>query len=213
MTVGIRRYWRWVVPLSAAVAVSAVVAVAGHSSTSVDRQSVMSNPAKSRLVNGERHVSSRLVANFHVLRGAHAADAGSPQPPLPLAAVRDFTATPASQYGVDPALARYVVSGPVGAWIVPGANGLCIYSDTGGTCGSVAGADAGTLREIVTAADGKETLVGIAPDGNSAVLVTDIAKVTHTVAVVDNLYAASDIKPASVLVRDSAGHEQTLETR
>ncbi|MHB8492760.1 MAG: hypothetical protein ACYDA6_11195 [Solirubrobacteraceae bacterium] len=108
--------------------------------------------------------------------------------------------------GLDLAAARSSEVDGLTVWIIPGASEVCEYmSPTGGaaatpswwgsadpvgTCGPVAESIKGNLVLWHVAAGGEVTMVGIAPDGNSAVRIAGSNGSTMSVPVANNVYVA-----------------------
>ncbi|HEY2768034.1 MAG TPA: hypothetical protein VGI76_07235 [Solirubrobacteraceae bacterium] len=124
--------------------------------------------------------------------------------------------TIASQYGLSASLAREVTYGKTHVWLIPGATGISLDDlETGtGAGGPIAHALAGTL---ITDVGGNEngitgggTVYGIAPNGNSKVVVHDADGSTEDVPVEHNVYVITRPGSVSVEVADGAGKVQTV---
>jgi hypothetical protein len=158
-------------------------------------------------------VDSALMASFAVLRQS------LPNPvqlPSDIAGAYTGPAQPANPYGVDPNLAEYVAS--ANTWILPGSSGVCLI-----TIGIVRpGVGSGSCNSDLFALSGdffvdskkwptrQIVLVGLAPDGNQTVSVTDADGSTHHVPVTDNLYVVTGGDPSSITLRDASGAPTTV---
>jgi hypothetical protein len=158
-------------------------------------------------------LDSALSASFAVLR-----QPGPSPVPLPpdLAGAYTGPAQPANPYGIDPNLARYVA--PAHTWILPGSSGLCVI-----TIGIVGpGVGSGNCNSTLLALSGdffvpskqwptkQIVVVGLAPDGNRTVDVTDTDGSTREVRVTDNVYVVRGGHPSSIKLRDASGALTTV---
>ena len=135
-----------------------------------------------------------LAASFAVLR--------QPQPspvalPPSISGAYTGPAQPPNPYGVNPNLAVYVAAART--WILPGTSGVCIQGPSAG-CDSTQAALAGDF--LFSTGD---TYVGLAPDGNSTVTVTDANGTTSQVTVTGNVYVITGGEPTAITLRDSSG--------
>lgn len=75
-------------------------------------------------------------------------------------------------------------------WVVPGRNGMCVLSDSGGTCGSVEQAQQGYMVSASTTGEaGAVVADGLVPDGVSSVVAGLQDGTTHEVSVHDNVFS------------------------
>jgi len=133
-----------------------------------------------------RTVPARLAAVFVVFRRtANPADA------LPAALADIFMRSPEADLGLNPTLARRIGGLQHPAYLVPGRDGIGLYSAAGG----------GTFVPYSDAIDGKllaesfrpgtpEVVTGVVPDGVGKVTFELTGGGTQTVPVKDNLYQA-----------------------
>lgn len=112
----------------------------------------------------------------------------------------------AAQYGVNTTLARPVAGGS-GAWLIPGDGGLCLWlTDAGGKsgglgCATTAKAVAGELSESRMSEAGVQHVVGVVPDGTTAVTLNG-----KPLTVVDNGWeAVTGPQPANIEITTSGG--------
>jgi hypothetical protein len=116
-----------------------------------------------------------------------------------------------SQFGLSANLAREVTYGKGHVWLIPGATGIFLDDlETGsGEGGPIADAVEGGIFTDVGGyehgAKGSGTVYGIAPNGNSHVVVHDADGGTETVPVEHNVYIITHPGAVSVEVADSAG--------
>jgi hypothetical protein len=163
-----------------------------------------------------RPISPSLRRHFSVLRSARAA-AASQGIELPAGVAQEVTEAGgmSAEYKLEPAQARHLTL-PNGsdAWVIPGAAGACLFvqgsaePESGGACGSVASANAGTIMIVKTnQSTGAKVVFGLVPDGGEAVTLTDSDGSTTQVPVNDNVYETS-VSPGSqsITVRDAQGN-------
>jgi len=195
-----------------AIAVAAiVVGAAGAKSGSRD-------VTRSRKSAGS-HVSRRLLAEFKVLRqdqegvkGAHGASASASYQPLPQGVVEGMDR---AQPEMEPSSAAFA-GGTYPTWVVPGANHICLVLGTTGansvpssSCGSTSSAAHQGLVISTENEAGTPVIVGLVPNGNSVVRVTDTGGTSKSVPVVDNVYEVTGGAPRTVTFRDGSGSETT----
>lgn len=117
---------------------------------------------------------------------------------------------------MDPAGARYV-TGAYPVWIVPGTE-VCIVTTgrngprefPGATCNTVAAAEQGKVCYSSVTEGGAPIVVGLAPDGDSVVTVTEANGSTVQAPVTDNVYEISSGDPVSVTLTTASGASVTL---
>lgn len=167
----------------------------------------------------KRRVASTLARHFGVFRFARSADAG---PTLPSAVAASLASVPQQ---LNVAAARFIVTGsapattPIGkstgVWLVPGAQGVCVFdADFGGTCSGLAGPGSpasGGLRATSSTGDGTETVMGLVPDGNTSVSVVMSDGSVDQASVVDNVYSITvSGVPAKLIAKDVSGVTKTF---
>jgi hypothetical protein len=91
---------------------------------------------------------------------------------------QSIAGSPIAQFSPEPAEAEYATTiGDIEYFVVPAATGVCIFEAEpgggGGICGSVSRALAGALRYTDIAPDGATTIVGLAPNTNTQVQLTE----------------------------------------
>jgi hypothetical protein len=160
-----------------------------------------------------RQVSQRLKKHFRVIRGDSRGRAASDSTTMPLR----IQGSVASQPGdLNVAQAAYVVSASGEAfWVVPGSNAACLVADSPTyptTCGPISGAgspSSGNFTEVEGQFGANaETVIGLAPDGNSTVQVLTNSGGSVTVPVTNNVYAATvSGEGIAVALRDASGDE------
>jgi len=158
---------------------------------------------------------SALASSFAVLR-----QTGANPIPLPASIAQGYTgpAQLSDPYGIDPSLARYVAAAKT--WILPGSSGACIQTyrsqgprtpiGTGGGCTATPAVLAGELVIRSTTSAGVITLVGLAPDGNTTVTITDTDGTARQIPVTDNVYVATGGHPSTITLNDASGTTTTL---
>jgi hypothetical protein len=215
---------------------SATSATAG---TAPPRHHPLGAAAPSRALLRSRRIptSPRLANAFGVfrhrqlLRTAQAGDGVASSPglqPITTRMANRLTAPggPTAEYGLNPSLTQEVAVNPsLHVWLVPGSEGVCVIQplqmETGQPvlgayatgCGSVATASAGGFWGVAGDQGGEQTLVGLAPDGNSTVSVMDAEGSDQRVPVVDNVYVAKGVDLKTVAVRDVAGAVRTFRLK
>jgi hypothetical protein len=172
-------------------------------------------------------VSHRLRRQFGVFRTAHGAVAGGSGLPSGYAEGLAEPNSLGAEYGLEPAQARYVaVTGTFHVWLVPGSRGVCLavpaatreskfgtVPATGpvavsATCGSVPDAEEGKLLMLSRSASdgtGTGTVVGLAPDGESAVKATKADGSTTELPVMQNVYEGTSAQLQSIAVAGANG--------
>lgn len=120
-----------------------------------------------------------------------------------------------AQFGVNASLAREVTYGQSHLWIVPGSVGICLQDlEAGaGVCGPISHAIAGKTATDVGGDEhgivGGGTIYGLAPNGNSKIVVHDANGNTEDVPVEHNVYIITHPGAVSIEVVDSSGKLQT----
>jgi hypothetical protein len=170
-------------------------------------------PSGATGASGPSSADSALAASFAVLR-----QPGPSPVPLPagIAGAYSGPAQPPNPYGIDPNLARYAAA--ANTWILPGSSGACLialgvagYGVSSGACNSTQAALSGELV-VRTGSTSRvsNTLVGLAPDGNATVTITDADGSTRQVPVSDNVYKVIGGNPSAITEHDSSGAVTTL---
>ena len=158
-------------------------------------------------------VDGALAASFAVLRTPGPSPVALPED---IAGAYTGPVQPANPYGIDPNLARYVAA--ANTWILPGSSGVCVI-----TIGIVGpGVGSGTCDSTLTALAGdfivyshkwptdQLVLVGLAPDGNPTVAVTDADGTTNQIPVTNNVYVVTGGNPSSMRLNDASGAPTTV---
>lgn len=123
---------------------------------------------------------------------------------------------PSGQFGLNPSLARNVAYGSEHVWVIPGSTGVCVHDfETGsGVCGPTSHALSGNITLDVggdeNGATGGGTIYGLAPNGNSVVVVHDANGSTEDVSVRHNVYVITHPGAVTVELVDGAGQKQTV---
>jgi hypothetical protein len=147
-------------------------------------------------------ISPQLTEHFAVLNG--------PSADVP-SAILNVAVGLNEQFGLNPSLAREVTYSPSSPaiWVIPGSEGMCIHVMTkveSGGCTSLKNTLAGDLQVEI----GGKTVYGVAPDGNSKVVVHNADGSTEDVAVEQNVYIISKPGAQSLDLTDGAGQTQTV---
>ena len=97
--------------------------------------------------------------------------------------------------GINPGLARRVLTSQGSVWVIPGNGFICVWNGGGG-CGSLTGSIAGKNLSWTSTGNGRGTLIdGLVPDGVARVAILLANGTVDEVAVHDNVYAASTPSP------------------
>jgi hypothetical protein len=150
-----------------------------------------------------------LYARFSILRSAQTA--ASSADGLPLATAEHLTepGTMVSEYEIEPANARAVDVNGTQAWVIPGANGICLAVPTpeGAAiaigCGSLAEAGKGILQ-VHGSSSGSAVVYGLVPNGDS-VSVTNRDGSHSNVPVSSNFFKYSGSSAQSVSIDSATG--------
>lgn len=185
------------------VAVAAVISV-----TVIGTAASGSNGRKSsrRVPVVQRAISPRLYRLIGALSRAKRASTSSP--PLPVV-VREGTT---QQTGVSPAAAVFA-GGAYPTWIIPGSTEVCLMHGTldetnstpGGICGTIAAFEQRGLAEVTESAPGSPMVIGLVPNGNASVEVTDLDGSVGSVPVTNNVYEITKGDPVSAKLRNAQG--------
>jgi hypothetical protein len=141
------------------------------------------------------------------------------QPPDGLDAGDDTSDASRNPFGIDPNFDQYAPSADT--WIQAGTSGLC--TDVIGVVGPPPiGSGSCAPSSLALAGDYFDSwpstwphthvfkLVGLAPDGNTAVTVTDTDGSNRQVPVTNNVYVVTGGHPSSVTLRDASGTLTTV---
>lgn len=152
-----------------------------------------------------RPVSHRLYRHIAALTRARRASADAH--PLPDAVLLGV----GRQLGLTPTAAVFV-DGAFPSWIVPGSTEVCLMhgplgsgGSSGGICGTIAAFEQRGLAEATETSSGANVVLGLVPDGNQSVEVTDSDGSTKAVPVTDNVYEITGGDPVSATLRDASG--------
>jgi hypothetical protein len=190
--------------LAAVIAVAAIVAVTASASSAGKRR------VKPHALAA---VSPRLSQLFAVLRvhGLRAHRAAANTQSLPVSVLEGMSR---SQRGLDPTRAAFA-GGIYPTWVVPGSTEVCLVIGAigkrgvpGSTCGSVKQGESGLALMTETDA-GAPIVLGLAPDGNRSVKVTDSNGTVETVPVTNNVYEITTGTPGTVTLEDASGTSVT----
>lgn len=191
--------------IASVIAVTAVVVVATAMAKSGARTHHASPPA----------VSPRLYRIFSVLRSdkqaGHRASAADSIPPLPAAVVEGMAHEP----GLDTSAAVFA-GGTYPAWVVPGTNEVCLIHGAigprgvpGGVCSSIGAVEQRGLAVTTESATGAAVVLGLVPNGNSSVNVTNANGSTESVPVANNVYEITSGTPSTIGLREASGAATT----
>jgi hypothetical protein len=120
-----------------------------------------------------------------------------------------------SQYGLSASLAREVTYGSHHIWLIPGSTGIGFHDFGNGSGGGGPATDAvaGNIMLYVGGENGTtggSLVYGLAPNGNSHVIVHDADGSTESVSVENNVYIITHPGAVSVEVTDGTGSVQTV---
>jgi hypothetical protein len=192
---------KWSAMVLAALVAATAVVVTAMASSSKHTVKLQSLPA----------VSPRLSQIFTVLRGsnlgAHSAAVGASSQPLPSSVLQGMSGSPR---GLEPTKAVFA-GGTYPTWVVPGTTEVCLVVGAIGTrgvpgsmCDTVARAEAGLA--LMTESDtGSPIVLGLAPNGNTSVTVTNADHTTKSIPVTSNVYEIVGGKPSTVTLKDASG--------
>jgi hypothetical protein len=198
-TIMTKRPTKSVVIFAALLAMVAAVAVTAAMASSDGRATRVSAPVV--------HVSARLDSIFRVLRRAHSASNVEAQA-LPIAVLQGL------QAGMDSSAAVFA-GGTYPTWVVPGSTEICLMHGAaphnvspGGICGTVEAAEHG-LADGTESAPGVPLILGLVPNGNASVTVTNANGTTESVPVTNNVYEVTSGMPISVTLKTASGAVET----
>jgi hypothetical protein len=116
--------------------------------------------------------------------------------------------------GVDTSAAVFA-GGTYPAWVVPGLTETCVIVGAvrpgdvpGGVCGSTAAAIHGLALATENAA-GTSVVLGLVPNGNASVKVTNADGTTENVPVTNNVYEVTGGTPSTVSLKEASGKRVT----
>jgi hypothetical protein len=189
---------RLLIIVSGLLAVSVAIAVAAATGANGTRT------AKPVAV-ARRPVSARL---YHLIGALGRADrASASSSPLPVAVLEGTT----QQLGITPAAAVFA-GGVYPSWIIPGSTEVCLVHDAlgqggtaGGICGTISALEQRGLAEADETSRGSTVVLGLVPDGNTSVGVTDADGAKTTTRVTNNVYEITSGDPVSATLKDASG--------
>jgi hypothetical protein len=192
-----------------AIVASALVVIVAAAAVATALASSKSHAARPHATG--HAVSARLDQIFKVLRvRGHVASVGTGAQALPPAVVEGMS----HQQGVDPSAAVFA-GGTYPTWVVPGSTEVCLIrlatrpgDVPDGVCGSVSAAEHG-LALTSESATGAPVVVGLVPDGNASVGVTDADGTSQNVPVTNNVYEITSGEPSMVSLREASGASVT----
>jgi hypothetical protein len=121
--------------------------------------------------------------------------------------------------GVDPSAAIAVEGGAYPVVVEPGETEICVLNgpegmtaasahaagELGGVCGTIADAETRGLADSTEAASGAPVVIGLVPNGNTSVSVTNTNGTTEDLPVTNNVYEITSGTPTSVTMKDATG--------
>ena len=190
--------------LTALVVVAAAVAVAAAAASSRDG-AVRLHSAPSRAVSG------RLGRVFSVLNSSHrAADSTAARTRFHPLQAGVVVGLGSAHPGVDASQAVFA-GGTYPTWVVPGSTEVCLVVGTIGprsvpsaVCAPITRAESG-LALMTETDSGQPLVLGLAPDGNTMVKVTNVDGTTGSVPVSNNVYQITSGKPETVSLKAAGG--------
>lgn len=165
-------------------------------------------PSHAPVVRPAHKSAATLIGHFSALRSAVAA---SSVPALPAATAEHLTeaGTMVAGYRLEPAQARYLGVGGTQAWVVPGANGICLVIPT--PDGSAIATGCGLATEVnrtgilqVQRPSSGPVVYGLVPNGDS-VTVTNQDGSHSNVPVASSFFKYSGPAAQSVSIHSAAG--------
>lgn len=195
-----KRLSAWLVVLAAGVV---AVLATGMISTSKSKNDLHLRTTKYA-------VSRRLTEIFKVFD--HGAQAHSASVTVPAELVQTMTAT---HPGLDFSDA-VATGGTAPTWVIPGTTEVCLIHEFGtpgngyggGVCGTIAAAEHG-LAVGTENANHEPLVIGLVPNGNKAVTVTESDDTEKSVPVTNNMYEVTGGHPSSVHVKEASGKSST----
>jgi hypothetical protein len=150
-----------------------------------------------------RHLTRSAKATFR-RRGARVSQTSAAQVPVS----ENVSENLHSPYGLVLGASAYLTDSTlpsVQIWLIPGATGECIVSEgvvgagvADSVCGSDAVASSGRLVKYSWTPGGTPEFIGLAPDGVTAVSVTERNGEVRTLPVQDNVYAVVGGQPTRI---------------
>jgi len=196
--------------------IAAAVLVAIVAMAAIATAMASSSPRAARRHTTHRHaVSGRLGHIFRALDArhvrAHRVSAATASVPLPAAV---FDAMSRWNPGLNPSAAVFT-GGTYPTWIVPGSTEVCLvvgpmraHDVPGAVCGSVSGSEHGFAMTTENAV-GAPVVIGLAPDGNASVEVTNANGTSESVPVVNNVYEVISGTPSTATLKEASGRTFT----
>ena len=191
---------------SALVVIVAAIAVAAAMASSKD-------PTTKPVAVPRARVSVRLDHLFGVLHKkvrAHSASAAT-EPPLP-AAIEEGVSL---QSTLDPSAAVFA-GGAYPTWVIPGSTEICLMANAtksggtpGGICGTISSVEQRGIAETTESASGSPVVLGLVPNGNNSVEVTNANGTKETAPVTNNVYEITSGDPVSATLKNASGATTT----
>jgi hypothetical protein len=162
-----------------------------------------------------------LRHTFAVLDSTRARAAAVLSQPLPAVIVKSIE-QPGSGLGRFGLHANEAVftGGTYPTWVVPGAGHVCLVVGSietrgvpGASCASTAQAEAGELTMLTETDAGAPIVLGLAPNTNKSITVTNTDGATHSVPVTNNVYEIHSGTPATVDLKSILGSKSTDEVK
>ncbi len=111
---------------------------------------------------------------------------------------------------MDPSAAVFADAGACPAWIVPGSEQVCLVhalngGGTGGICGTSAAIEQRGIAGTGESPSGSPVVLGLVPNGNTSVDVTNTDGSKETVPVTNNVYEITTGDPVSATLKNASG--------
>ena len=187
----------------------------GHAIASFtdSQQIARQQEAQQRLLSASstRPVAAALLNDFEIFKTPPPA----PSTSKPLPDIIALSLAHRWPYQLNIARARFVpYPGTSGVWVVPGTRGATMTMPDGqgfATDGVPLSGRASVLADHLITTTGnappRETIFGLAPNGNASVTLVLANGATRTVSVIDNVYSATvSINATTLIARDATGH-------
>ncbi len=182
----------------------AIIGILTSSASSKDQTARTRTPA-------HQPVSARLGNVLGVLghRGARAygASLAAGVQPLPNAVFQGVS----HEATLNPAAAVYA-GGAYPTWIIPGSTEVCLMANAtkpgdsaGGICGTIAALEQRGLAETTEGPTGAPLVLGLVPNGNATIEVTNADGTKNTVPVKNNVYEITTGDPVSATLKNASG--------
>jgi hypothetical protein len=158
-----------------------------------------------------------LRHTFAVLSSTRARAAAVLSQPLPAGIVKSIEqpGSGLARFGLHANEAVFT-GGTYPTWVVPGTGFVCLVVGTietrglpGASCASAAQAEAGELTMLTETDAGAPIVLGLAPNTNKSITVTDTDGAAHSVPVTNNIYEIHSGTPATVNLKSITGSTST----